>query len=125
MYFSIENRSPYLDRPTFEFAHRIPTRLLVRSGKAKAVLREAMRGIAPDPVIDNRRKVGFNAPVHAFLDTKDPEVRAELLADSPVFEHVRKDRIEELLDRNWLPNSESKFLFYFLNAKLFLEEFEG
>jgi asparagine synthase (glutamine-hydrolysing) len=84
-----------------------------------------MRGIAPDRVIDNRRKVGFNAPVHAFLDTKDPEVRAELLADSPVFEHVRKDRIEELLDRNWLPNSESKFLFYFLNAKLFLEEFEG
>ena len=38
-------------------------------------------------------------------------------------EHVRRDRIETLLGRSSLPNSESKFLFYFLNAKLFVEEF--
>jgi len=40
-----------------------------------------------------------------------------------VFEHVRRDKIEELLSKSNLPNSESKFLFYFLNAKVFLEEF--
>ena len=33
------------------------------------------------------------------------------------------DRIESLLDKADLPNSESKFVFYFLNCKLFLEEF--
>ena len=53
----------------------------------------------------------------------DPAVRAEILADSPIFDHVRRERIEELIARAHLPNSESKFLFYFLSAKMFLEEF--
>jgi asparagine synthase (glutamine-hydrolysing) len=125
MYFSIENRSPFLDRELFEHSLTIPTRHLVQDGKAKAVLREAMRGIAPDRVLDNRRKVGFNAPIHSLLDADDPAVRAELLADSPVFEHVRRDKVTALLDKRDLPNSESKLLFNVLNAKLFLEEVAG
>src|SRR3546814_6084145 len=39
----------------------IPTRHLVRGGRAKSVLREAVRGFAPDAIIDNRseeRRVG-------------------------------------------------------------------
>ncbi len=125
MYFSIENRSPYLDRPLFEFSRSIPTEHLVRDGYAKAVLRDAMRGIAPSRVLDSRRKVGFNAPIFSFLDVNDPEVRGYLLDDSVVFDHVRRDRIEQLLAKDFLPNSESKFLFNFLNMKIFLEEFGG
>jgi len=74
-------------------------------------------------VLESRRKVGFNAPIHAFIDPSERDTRASLLDDSPVFDHVRRDRIEALLDKPALPNSESKFLFYFLNAKMFLEEF--
>lgn len=123
MYFSIENRSPFLDRALFEFCYRIPTPHLIRDGYAKVILRDAMRGIVPDCVLDNRRKVGFNAPIHAFLDPRDPQVRGQLLDHSPIFAHVRRDRIEQLLAKAELPNSESKFLFYFLNSKIFLEEF--
>jgi asparagine synthase (glutamine-hydrolysing) len=122
MSVSIENRSPFLDRELVEFAARIPTRHLVRDGRAKAVLREAMREIAPDPVLDNRRKVGFNAPIGDLLDRSDPAVRADVLADSPVWELVRRDAVEAILDAPELPNSRSKFLFSFLNVKLFLEE---
>jgi asparagine synthase (glutamine-hydrolysing) len=125
MYFSVENRSPYLDRDLFEFCFRIPSRHLVRQGLAKAVLRDAMRGIVPERVLDNPRKVGFNAPIFSFLDVGDPAVRAALLDRSPVFEHVRRDRIEALIGKADLPNSESKFLFSFLTTKLFLEEFAG
>jgi len=67
--------------------------------------------------------VGFNAPVLSFLDTGDPAVRAQLLEDSPVFDLIRRDKIGDLLAKRDLPNSESKFLFYFLNTKAFLEEF--
>lgn len=123
MYFSIENRSPFLDRRLFDICSRIPTRYLIRDGFAKVVLRDAMRGIVPDPVLDNRRKVGFNAPVTSFLKIDRPDVRDDLLAKSPVFDRVRRDKIETLLSRKELPNSESKFLFNFLNAKVFLEEF--
>lgn len=123
MYFSIENRSPFLDRNLFEFCNTIPTRHLIRDGRAKSVLREAMRGIAPDMLMENRRKVGFNAPIHSFLDASNPDVQRSLLNDSPIFEWVRRDKIEALLEKRDLPNSESKFLFNFLNAKLFLEAF--
>jgi len=123
MYYSIENRSPYLERDLFEFCNTIPTRHLVRDGLAKAVLREAARGIAPSCVVDNPRKVGFNAPIFSFLDVRDRDVRAQLLDDSPIFDHVRRERIESLIDRAYLPNSQSKFLFYFLSSKLFVEQF--
>jgi len=123
MYYSIENRSPFLDRRLFEFTQSIPTRHLVRHGYAKAVLREAMRGIVPDAVIDTRRKVGFNAPLLELLDTADARIVDAVMADGEIFQLVRRDFIEGLLEKNTLPNSESKFLFYFLNTKMFLEEF--
>jgi asparagine synthase (glutamine-hydrolysing) len=123
MYYSVENRSPFLDRDLFEFCQSIPGRHLVRDGRAKAVLRDAARGFAPQVLLDNRRKVGFNAPIFDFLDVRDPAVRREVLAESPVFDLIRREKIEKLLERPDLPNSESKFLFYFLTTKLFLEEF--
>ena len=123
MYFSVENRSPFLDTALFDWCQRIPTRHLVRNGRAKALLRDAARGLAPDALLDNPRKVGFNAPILDYLDVTDLDVRAELLADSPVFEVVRRDRIAALIDEAELPNSQSKFLFNFVNAKLFLEEY--
>jgi asparagine synthase (glutamine-hydrolysing) len=123
MYYSIENRSPFLDRNLVEFCNTIPTQHLIRDGKAKAVLREAVRGIAPNAIVDNRRKVGFNAPILDFLDLKDSSVREYLLNDSVIFDYISKSKIETLLAKSNLPNSESKFLFYFLNCKMFLEEF--
>jgi asparagine synthase (glutamine-hydrolysing) len=123
MYFSIENRSPFLDRELFEFCHRIPSRHLIRHGHAKSVLRDAMRGIVPNCVLDNPRKVGFNAPIFSFLDVRNSEVRASLLDESPIFKLVKRERIESLINKPDLPNSESKFLFYFLASKMFLEEF--
>ena len=124
MAVSIENRSPFLDRGLAELTWSIPTKHLIRDGRAKAVLRDAMRGIAPDAVLDNRRKVGFNAPLEDLLDLDDPAVRDELLSDSPVWDLVRRDDIAALLERRNLPNSESKFLFSFLGTKMFLEHCE-
>ena len=122
MYYSIENRSPFLDRSLFEWSTKIPTRHLMRDGYAKAVLRDAMRGIAPSNILDNRTKVGFNAPIFEFLNPHDSETRAQIMAPSPIWDLVRKDKVSELLDKAFLPNSQSKFLFYFLCSKMFVEE---
>ncbi len=81
-----------------------------------------MRGIAPDRILDNRRKVGFKRPDPRLLNTRDPEVREYLLADGPLFDIVRRDRVEALLDEEYLPNSGSKFLFNVVCSKIFLEE---
>ena len=125
MYFSIENRSPFLDRGLFDFCYSIPTRHLISDGYNKVILREAMRGIAPDCVLDNRRKIGFNAPLFDFLDIATPSVREELLADSPIFDVVRRDKIKAMLQPGHISNSNSKFLFSFIGCKMFLEEFSA
>lgn len=123
MYYSIENRAPFLDRTLFEFAHSIPVRYLIRDGRAKIVLREAMRGIVPDAILDNKRKVGFNAPITDLLRADQPAVREYLLQDSPIWNFLRKEPIENLINTANLPNSDSKFLFSFLSSKIFLDEF--
>src|SRR5262249_41237821 len=76
-------------------------------------------------VIDNPRKVGFNAPLFDYLDARSNIVRQELLSDALIFDIVRRDAIERLLERPELPNSQSKFLFNFVNARIFLEELAG
>ncbi len=82
-----------------------------------------MRGIVPDRILDERRKVGFNASINSFIDFADDDVRSAILDESPIFDHVHKEKIEALLTQHPLPNSKSKFLFYFLNSKMFIEEF--
>ena len=123
MYYSIENRSPYLDRELFEFCYTIPDAYLIRDGFNKVLLRDAGRGIAPDHVLDRRMKVGFNAPVLSFLDPSQPEVFEELTRDGPLFDMMRRDRVVEMLGKRSLPNSESKFLFNLVNTKVFLETY--
>jgi asparagine synthase (glutamine-hydrolysing) len=123
MFYSIENRSPFLDRNLFEFCNAVPTRHLIRNGYAKAVLRESMRGIVPDRILDNRRKVGFNAPMFDVLDRDKPSVRNYLLDDGPIFKIVRKDKFADLMQQPSLTNSYSKFLFNLVNAKIFVEMF--
>jgi asparagine synthase (glutamine-hydrolysing) len=121
MYFSIENRSPYLDRSLVEFCYRIPSRHLIRHGLAKAVLRDTVRDLLPTAIVDNPRKVGFNASILEYLDTADPDTRRLVLGDSPVWDVVRRDAVASMIDRRALSNSESKFLFNVLNCKMFLE----
>ena len=122
MFYSIENRSPFLDRALFDYAGTIPTRHLVRGGFAKALVRDAVRDLVPAAIVDNRRKIGFNASIHSLLDTRSADVRAALLSDGPIFDLVRREAIAPLLDQAELPNSQSKFLFYFINARLFLDQ---
>jgi len=123
MFYSIENRSPYLDSTLFEYCSVIPTEHLVQNGRAKAVLREAVRGLVPDPILDNPRKVGFNAPIDSLVDRESRHVLEFLLEDSPIFEIIKKESIQALLSEPSLANSRNKFLFSYISSKIFLEEF--
>jgi len=59
---SIEERGPFLDHRLVEMAARIPTRMLTRGFKTKALLKDALRPYVPEHVMF-RRKVGFRVPV--------------------------------------------------------------
>src|SRR4029077_3875543 len=98
------------------------TRHLICDGSAKAVLREAMRGVVPDAILDNRRKMGFNAPLADLLDLHSNSAREALLDDSPIFDLVDRDAIEHVMSRPSLDHATNLFLFCSLSAKMFLEE---
>jgi len=122
MFYSIENRSPYLDSKLFKFAYSIPDEYLIQNGYGKYILREAMEGILNDKVRLDRQKKGFNASINTIFDFSDKETRDYLLnSESPIFELIKREEVSKLLNLNPAPNHYSKFLFNFINTKMFLE----
>ena len=123
MCFSVENRSPYLDRDLIEYMYKVPDNYLIKNGYNKYLLRQSMNGILNSKVRLDRQKRGFNASITTLLDFDRPDTK-ELFLDTTgdVFELVNRGEIEKLLSVSEIPNHLSKFLFSFLGVKIFLEQ---
>jgi asparagine synthase (glutamine-hydrolysing) len=122
MYYSVENRSPYLDRNLLGFVNSIPSRHLIQNGYGKYILREALKGTLNEQVRLDRRKKGFNASINSIVKLEDQETRDYLLDPSAqIFEIIDRTQIIPLLDQFPIPNHLSKFIFNFINARIFLE----
>ncbi|HSJ09541.1 MAG TPA: asparagine synthase (glutamine-hydrolyzing), partial [Longimicrobiales bacterium] len=75
---SIECRVPFLDHEFVGLAMAIPEAMKIRNGVPKYALKEAVRGLLPDDLID-RRKQGFGVPVQEWLfDRMGPAIRTEV-----------------------------------------------
>jgi len=63
----VEARMPLLDWRVVCYAFSVPDESKVAGGYTKRLLREAMRGVLPEPVRLRRQKLGYNAPVAQWL----------------------------------------------------------
>ena len=63
---SLELRVPFLDHRLIEFAGTLPDNLKIGKEGPKTLLRQAMRGILPNPILD-RPKKGFPVPLSSWL----------------------------------------------------------
>jgi asparagine synthase (glutamine-hydrolysing) len=63
----IEARLPFLDWRVVCYAFSVPDESKAANGYTKRLLREAMRGVLPEPVRLRREKIGFNAPIAHWL----------------------------------------------------------
>lgn len=63
---SIESRVPFLDHKLVEFTAKLPERLKLRGSTTKYVLRESMKGLLPDTIL-NRPKMGFPVPIGSWF----------------------------------------------------------
>jgi asparagine synthase (glutamine-hydrolysing) len=70
MFHGLEARSPFLDINVIELARRIPASYKLRGGVSKYILKEAVRGLIPDTVI-NRPKKGFGSPIGKWFKAGD------------------------------------------------------
>jgi asparagine synthase (glutamine-hydrolysing) len=74
----LEGRVPFLDHRFVGLALSIPEKSKTNGGTLKNVLKQAVRGVIPDELID-RPKQGFGVPVHEWLfDRLGETMRAEL-----------------------------------------------
>jgi asparagine synthase (glutamine-hydrolysing) len=59
MAWSIESRVPFLDFRLVEYLLELPTKAKISKGQTKALMRNALRGLVPDAILDRRDKMGF------------------------------------------------------------------
>jgi len=69
MAFSREVRLPFLDHRLVEYCFGLPPDLLLKGATTKVVLREAMRGIVPDEILDRKDKLAYAPPQHQWNHT--------------------------------------------------------
>lgn len=67
MAWSVESRVPFLDYRLVEFLCGLPDSFKLDRGETKAVFREAMRDVLPEPVRARRDKMGFVTPEEVWL----------------------------------------------------------
>jgi asparagine synthase (glutamine-hydrolysing) len=77
---SLEARSPFLDHHLMAWAAGLPTRLKVRAGTTKYLLKKAVAPWLPAELI-SRPKMGFGVPLAAWLRTELRELAWDVLTD--------------------------------------------
>jgi len=102
MAHGLEVRSPFLDHELMEFAATIPARQKVRGFRTKHILREALRGLLPDPVL-SRPKMGFGVPIDHWLRHELKDVLQDTLLSSRAVGrgYFRPDAVRRLAEEHW------------------------
>ncbi|KXK03020.1 MAG: asparagine synthase [Nitrospira sp. OLB3] len=76
----LEARVPFLDHEFVQMAMSIPEAVKTRGGVMKTLLKQAVRGVIPDRIID-RPKQGFGVPVHEWMQGRLGSLMQETLTD--------------------------------------------
>ena len=108
MAHSVEVRPPFLDHRLIEFAATLPGALKIQNGREKHLLKEAVRGLIPQSVID-RRKEGFVLPMdYWILHNLRAKVEATL-APERLAAHglIRPEKVRAILDAHYARAGES------------------
>ncbi len=88
-----EFRYPYLDRDLVEFLLAVPRAQLARPGRRRYMMRNAMKGIVPDLVLERKRKASVErAPIATFHQRRwnlDELFRSSLLVSHGFIECSR------------------------------------
>ena len=123
MYYSIENRSPFLDSKLIDFMNSVETRHLIKDGYSKNILRETSKDYLIDAVRLDREKKGFNSSVQSIFDFEDRDFYETILnKNNKVYEFIDNSKLRKILQKDISKNHYSKFLFSLINLNIFFEK---
>lgn len=102
MAHSVEVRPPFLDHKVVEFAVSLPGSMKIKSGRVKHILKEAVRGLIPDDIID-RSKEGFLMPINHWILNNLKDYVYDMLGPSNLSRHglLKAEAIETLLSEHY------------------------
>lgn len=86
MAHSVEVRPPFLDYRIIEFAGFLPGEMKIKGLRCKNILKEAVRGLIPDAIID-RPKEGFVLPINDWLLEDLKDYTQEMLSAEHISRH--------------------------------------
>jgi asparagine synthase (glutamine-hydrolysing) len=93
---SVELRVPLLDSDVLEFAASLPPSFKVRGWPPKRVLRAALAGTVPPPIL-RRKKMGFPVPYESWLRVDLADQVDDLLHDALLTDYFRTAAVDELV----------------------------
>jgi asparagine synthase (glutamine-hydrolysing) len=83
MHFALESRLPFLTPALADFVFSLPDEYLIdERATTKALLRESLKGILPEPIRTRRDKVGFQTPDGAWLRRHAERIEELLRSDA-------------------------------------------
>lgn len=91
MAHGLESRVPFLDHPIVEFAATIPADVKFKDGTMKQILKNAMRPVLPDSIVDRKDKMGFPTPITEWLKKEAHEFAQDVFSS-------QQARTRELVD---------------------------
>lgn len=124
---SIEARMPFMDHKLAEFVSSLPDKYRVRGKQTKWILRETMKGLVPEEIL-NRPKVGFRLPVNEWFQGKMKDYLHEQLFGQDSISskfYVKKSLGRIFSEHTKGRQNHEKLLWTLLNLELWLKESES
>jgi asparagine synthase (glutamine-hydrolysing) len=124
---SIEARMPFMDHELAEFVATLPDKFRVRGKTTKWILRQAMKQIVPETIL-NRPKIGFKVPIDEWFRDPMRDYLYEHLTgpDSLTKEYYQVAVLEKVLaDHVSGRQNHEKLLWSLLNLEIWHRQYLG
>lgn len=133
MWNSLEVRVPFADYRLVEYCFNIPNEYKFYKGREKGLLREALRGILPEEIIE-RKKSPYPKTHHIDYTNAVQNLATKILdnKNAPIFELIERNNIKEIVDTGgksfkvpWYGQlmTGPQLIAYFIQINTWLEEY--
>jgi len=131
---SLEVRVPFADYRIVEYAFNIPNRIKFLNGREKGLLREALRGILPDEIIE-RKKSPYPKTHHEDYTRAVQSRMRDILSDknSPILQLIDYEEVTEIVEtggksikRPWYGQlmTGPQLIAYLIQMNIWMEEYK-
>jgi len=114
MAFSIESRVPFLDYRLVEFCGSLPYNMKIQGNVTKKIMRQAMRGILPDMVVDRPDKKGYPTPFALWLKGPINQYVKDMITSKTFTQRniFQPDKVQTLLQQHCTGQADHAWLLW-------------